>query len=78
MTMYNTDETFICSDKPLNANINLVNVYKNDYIRLRQIPKSGNILPDFRSIPSSDHTGIGITLISKHPPFVCNNIKVRD
>ena len=34
MTMYNTDETFIYSDKALNVTINLVNVYKKDYIQL--------------------------------------------
>ena len=34
MTMYNTDNMIIGSDKPLNANINLVNLHKNDYIQL--------------------------------------------
>ena len=34
MTMYNTDKTFICSGKALNATINLVNIYKKDYIWL--------------------------------------------
>ena len=34
MTMYNTDKMFICSDKALNTTINLVNIYKKDYIRL--------------------------------------------
>ena len=34
MTMYNTDETLICSDKALNATINLVNICKKDYIWL--------------------------------------------
>ena len=34
MTMYNTYEMFICSDKALNATIKLVNIYKKDYIWL--------------------------------------------